>query len=119
MRPISATLPFDAKRKTSSARQELRCLRGATAGGLSHGRDWSRVCAGRFVCRRLHGDCFGNFNGAVVADSPIDPHCHEVLMQEPSDQEEGMVIEELQKGYWLADRVVRTSKVKVAIKKEN
>jgi molecular chaperone GrpE len=47
---------------------------------------------------------------------PFDPHCHEILMQEPSDKEEGTIIEELQKGYWLGDRVVRTSKVKVAIK---
>lgn len=46
----------------------------------------------------------------------FDPHSHEILMQEPSDQEEGTVIEELQKGYLLGDRVVRTSKVKVAIK---
>lgn len=46
----------------------------------------------------------------------FDPHSHEVLMQEPSDQDEGMVIEELQKGYLLGERVVRTSKVKVAVK---
>ncbi len=48
----------------------------------------------------------------------FDPHSHEVLMQEPSDKEEGTVIEELQKGYTLGDRVVRTAKVKVAIKQE-
>ncbi|MCB9757141.1 MAG: nucleotide exchange factor GrpE [Candidatus Omnitrophica bacterium] len=50
---------------------------------------------------------------------PFDPHSHEILMQEPSDQEEGTVIEEMQKGYLLGDRVVRTAKVKVAVKKEN
>lgn len=50
---------------------------------------------------------------------PFDPHSHEILMQEPSEQEEGTVIEELQKGYLLGERIVRTSKVKVAIKKEN
>lgn len=50
---------------------------------------------------------------------PFDPHSHEILMQEPSDQEEGTVIEELQKGYLLGDRIVRTAKVKVAVKKEN
>ena len=48
----------------------------------------------------------------------FDPHCHEVLMQEETNQfEEGSVIEELQKGYWLGDRVVRTAKVKIARKK--
>ena len=49
----------------------------------------------------------------------FDPHSHEVLMQEDrDDMEEGTVIEELQKGYTLADKVVRTAKVKVA-KKNN
>ena len=50
----------------------------------------------------------------------FDPHCHEILMQEEADShEEGTVIEEFQKGYTLGDRVLRTSKVKVAKKKEN
>jgi molecular chaperone GrpE len=50
----------------------------------------------------------------------FDPHCHEVLLQEESDSlEDNTVIEELQKGYMLEDRVVRTSKVKVSKKKEN
>lgn len=48
----------------------------------------------------------------------FDPHCHEILMQEESDTlEEGTIIDEFQKGYVLGDRVVRTSKVKVARKK--
>ncbi|MBI5416241.1 MAG: nucleotide exchange factor GrpE [Candidatus Omnitrophica bacterium] len=47
----------------------------------------------------------------------FDPHCHEVLMQEETDgHEEGTVLEELQKGYTLGERVIRTSKVKVAKK---
>lgn len=50
---------------------------------------------------------------------PFDPHSHEILMQEPSEKEEGTVIEELQKGYLLGERIVRTSKVKVAVKREN
>ena len=49
----------------------------------------------------------------------FDPHCHEVLMQEETDEvEEGVVTEEFQKGYFLGDRVVRTAKVKVAKNKE-
>lgn len=54
-----------------------------------------------------------------TAGKTFDPHCHEVLMQEETDQhEEGMVVEEFQKGYFLGDKVVRTAKVKVAVKKE-
>ncbi len=46
----------------------------------------------------------------------FDPHSHEVLMQEPrTDCESGTVVEELQKGYRLGERVVRTAKVKVAM----
>jgi molecular chaperone GrpE len=47
----------------------------------------------------------------------FDPHYHEVLIQEETEKfEEGVVIEELQKGYCLGDRVIRTSKVKIATK---
>ena len=50
----------------------------------------------------------------------FDPHCHEILMMEESDKhEDDVVIEVLQKGYYLADKVVRTAKVKVAKRKEN
>ena len=49
----------------------------------------------------------------------FDPHCHEALLQEERDDvEEGTVVDELQKGYKLGDRVIRTNKVKVAKKKE-
>ena len=45
----------------------------------------------------------------------FDPHCHEVLMQEETDEsEDGMILEEFQKGYRLSEKVVRTAKVKVA-----
>jgi molecular chaperone GrpE len=46
----------------------------------------------------------------------FDPHCHEALMQqETAENEEGIILEEFQKGYYLGDRVIRTAKVKVAV----
>ena len=49
----------------------------------------------------------------------FDPHCHEALMQvEDKSLPEHTVIEELQKGYQLNDRVIRTAKVKVSKKEE-
>lgn len=49
---------------------------------------------------------------------PFDPHYHEVLMQEETNEhEEGVVLEEFQKGYQLSDRVIRTVKVKIAQRK--
>ncbi len=45
----------------------------------------------------------------------FDPNRHEPLMQaETPDHPDGSVMEEFQKGYTLAGRVVRTAKVKVA-----
>ncbi|MFA4842895.1 MAG: nucleotide exchange factor GrpE [Candidatus Omnitrophota bacterium] len=47
----------------------------------------------------------------------FDPHLHEALMQvEDAGREENTIVEELQKGYYLNDRVIRTAKVKVSKK---
>lgn len=47
----------------------------------------------------------------------FDPHLHEALMQsEDKDLPEHTVVEELQKGYLLNERVIRTAKVKVSKK---
>lgn len=47
----------------------------------------------------------------------FDPHFHEALMQiENKDLPENTIVEELQKGYLLNDRVIRTAKVKVSKK---
>ncbi|MEG4999465.1 nucleotide exchange factor GrpE [Microcoleus sp. B4-D4] len=45
----------------------------------------------------------------------FDPNFHEALLSEPSDEhEEGTIIQELERGYILGDRVLRHAKVKVA-----
>ncbi len=47
----------------------------------------------------------------------FDPHYHEALMQaENKELPEHTILEELQKGYLLNDRVIRTAKVKVSKK---
>jgi molecular chaperone GrpE len=47
----------------------------------------------------------------------FDPHFHEALMQaENSDLPEHTIVEELQKGYLLNGRVIRTAKVRVSKK---
>jgi molecular chaperone GrpE len=47
----------------------------------------------------------------------FDPHLHEALMQaENKELPEHTIVEELQKGYLLSDRVIRTAKVKVSKK---
>lgn len=49
----------------------------------------------------------------------FDPHYHEAMMQvEDKNLPDHTIVEELQKGYLLNDRVIRTAKVKVAKKQE-
>ncbi|HEY6583505.1 MAG TPA: nucleotide exchange factor GrpE, partial [Gaiellaceae bacterium] len=50
----------------------------------------------------------------VPTDGKFDPHVHEALLSQPSEQEEGSVIEVLQKGYRLGDRVIRPARVVIA-----
>jgi molecular chaperone GrpE len=54
----------------------------------------------------------------IETNGKFDPHVHEALLSQPSDAEEGAVIEVLQKGYRLGDRVVRPARVVVAAPKE-
>jgi molecular chaperone GrpE len=50
----------------------------------------------------------------IATDGKFDPHVHEALLSQPSDAEEGSVIEVVQKGYKLGDRVIRPARVVVA-----
>ena len=54
----------------------------------------------------------------VETDGKFDPNVHEALLTQPSESEEGSVIEVLQKGYRLGDRVLRPARVVVAGPKE-
>ena len=50
----------------------------------------------------------------VETNGQFDPHVHEALLSQPSDESDGTVIEVLQKGYRLGDRVLRPARVVVA-----
>jgi molecular chaperone GrpE len=50
----------------------------------------------------------------IDAEGKFDPHVHEALLSQPSDAEEGSVIDVVQKGYTLGDRVVRPARVVIA-----
>jgi molecular chaperone GrpE len=51
---------------------------------------------------------------AIETDGKFDPYVHEALLSQPSEAEEGSVIDVVQKGYKLGDRVVRPARVVVA-----
>ena len=50
----------------------------------------------------------------ISTEGTFDPHVHEALLSQPSEAEEGSVIDVVQKGYKLGDRVVRPARVVVA-----
>jgi molecular chaperone GrpE len=50
----------------------------------------------------------------IETEGLFDPHVHEALLSQPSDEDEGTVIEVVQKGYKLGDRVLRPARVVVA-----
>jgi molecular chaperone GrpE len=53
----------------------------------------------------------------VPTDGKFDPHVHEALLSQPSKAADGSVIEVLQKGYRLGDRVMRPARVVIAAPK--
>jgi molecular chaperone GrpE len=55
----------------------------------------------------------------IETDGRFDPHVHEALLSQPSEAEEGSVIDVVQKGYKLGDRVVRPARVVVAAPQES
>jgi molecular chaperone GrpE len=46
----------------------------------------------------------------------LDPHRHQAMMELPSDQEPGTIVEEMQAGYMMKDRLLRPALVGVAKK---
>jgi molecular chaperone GrpE len=47
----------------------------------------------------------------ITTDGKFDPHTQEALLAQPSEADEGTVIQVLQKGYRLGDRVLRPARV--------
>ena len=50
----------------------------------------------------------------IETNGVFDPHVHEALLSQPSDAAEGSVLEVVQKGYRLGDRVLRPARVVVS-----
>ncbi|NDF14587.1 nucleotide exchange factor GrpE [bacterium] len=49
-----------------------------------------------------------------TANQPFNPEIHEAVGQVPSDQAEGMIVQEQQKGFTLHGRLLRPSRVLVS-----
>ncbi|HMJ93815.1 MAG TPA: nucleotide exchange factor GrpE [Allosphingosinicella sp.] len=58
-------------------------------------------------------------NGITRIESmgvPLDPHRHQAMVEIPSDQEPGTIVQEMQSGYMIKDRLLRPALVGVAKK---
>ena len=69
----------------------------------------------RLVHRSLLGLVERHGLSEIEADGAFDPHVHEALLAQPGEgAEEGAVLQVLQKGYRLGDKVLRPARVIVA-----
>ena len=50
----------------------------------------------------------------IATDGVFDPHTQEALLSQPSEAEEGTIIQVVQKGYTLGDRVLRPARVVIS-----
>jgi molecular chaperone GrpE len=68
----------------------------------------------RLVHRELRSALDREGLAEIDTDGHFDPHVHEALLTQPSEAEEGSVLEVIQKGYKLGDHVLRPARVVVA-----
>jgi len=68
----------------------------------------------RLVHRELEAALSREGLAVIETNGRFDPHVHEALLSQPSEQEEGSVLQVLQKGYRLGDRVLRPARVVIA-----
>jgi molecular chaperone GrpE len=68
----------------------------------------------RLVHRELSAALAREGLAEIETNGHFDPHVHEALLSQPSEADEGTVIEVLQKGYRLGDRVLRPARVIIA-----
>ena len=50
----------------------------------------------------------------IESEGEFDPHVHEALLTQPSDEDDGAILQVIQKGYRLGDRVLRPARVVVS-----
>ena len=81
---------------------------------LDHGEEHSIEEGVRLVYRSLATLLERHGVKEIDTAGAFDPHVHEALLAQPSEAEEGSVIDVVQKGYMLGDRVVRPARVVVA-----
>jgi len=75
----------------------------------------SELLDGLKLVHRQLADALGKQGVAEIeTDGKFDPHVHEAVLSQPSEAEEGSIVNVLQKGYRLGEKVVRPARVAVA-----
>ena len=68
----------------------------------------------RLVARQLREVLEREGLEEIPTDGQFDPHVHEALLSQPSEADEGAIVQVLQKGYRLGDRVIRPARVAIS-----
>ena len=68
----------------------------------------------RLIHRQLSDSLAKEGLTEIVTDGKFDPHTQEALLAQPSDAEEGTILQVLQKGYKLGDLVLRPARVVIS-----
>jgi molecular chaperone GrpE len=68
----------------------------------------------RLVHRELRGTLEKEGLVEIETDGEFDPHVHEALLSQPSQEDDGAILEVIQKGYRLGDRVLRPARVVIS-----
>jgi len=68
----------------------------------------------RLVHRELRGTLEKEGLVEIETDGEFDPHVHEALLSQPSEEHDGAILQVIQKGYRLGDRVLRPARVVIS-----
>jgi len=76
----------------------------------------SKVLGGVRLTRDLFVDLLrrSGVEEIETVGAPFDPHVHDAMLEQPSDQDEGIVAAVLERGYRQGDRVLRPARVAVS-----
>jgi molecular chaperone GrpE len=68
----------------------------------------------RLVHRELRGTLEKEGLVEIETEGEFDPHVHEALLSQPSEEDDGAILQVIQKGYRLGDRVLRPARVVIS-----
>ncbi|MDX6489379.1 MAG: molecular chaperone GrpE [Gaiellaceae bacterium] len=104
------------ERATERLVSELLPVLDALEGALeAAGHEEAKLEEGVRLVHRQLADALGKQGVAEIdTDGKFDPHVHEAVLSQPSEAEEGSIVDVLQKGYRLGEKVVRPARVAVS-----